>query len=287
MLGFDNIALFSHEIESTYDLVREGKLKVLPRLISLTLLARDHINSLLNGPPNPDLQRVGEQIISGFLDFQKAGGVVNQPVRKIVDPVETDSQMRVYRIRFQPAPDIFRRAINVRLLFLELQGLGECSVSCDTHRLPDLADFDCENCYLNWDIILSTDKGELAIHEVFRFADEDSAVEIAAAEPTQTELAEPEHSTVLKSAAAKTEAPSLRVAADKLDNLVNIVGEMVTMQARLTQVAAVCGDPEVGFVAEEMERLADKLRDSTLSIRMLPLGATFRNLSSPRPRSVT
>jgi two-component system chemotaxis sensor kinase CheA len=47
------------------------------------------------------------------------------------------------------------------------------------------------------------------------------------------------------------------------------------MQARLTQLAAVCGDPEIAFVADEMDRLADKLRDSTMSIRMLPIGATF------------
>jgi two-component system chemotaxis sensor kinase CheA len=280
MLGFDNIALFSHEVESTYDLVREGKLKVMPRLISLTLLARDHIKSLLNGPSNPEMQRVGEQIISGFLEFQKSAGFANRQGQPAVDAPPSNHQICTYRIRFKPPASVFVRAINLRLMLLELHDLGDCTVCCHTDCLPELDDFDFETCYLQWNFELQTDKGEAAIRDVFQFVEEDSDLEIVAvSQPEQVESEadpeDPELPTSLNPGRPKTEAASLRVAADKLDNLVNIVGEMVTMQARLTQVAAVCGDPEVGFVAEEMERLADKLRDSTLSIRMLPLGATF------------
>jgi two-component system chemotaxis sensor kinase CheA len=281
MLGFDNIALFSHEVESTYDLVREGKLKVLPRLISLTLLARDHIKSLLNGPPNPELQRVGEQIIAGFLEFQKAAGLAKQqPPSLTPTAAPVPHETCTYNIRFNPPEKVFVRAINLRLLLRELHQLGECAVTCHTHRLPDLANFEFETCYLSWDITLTTDKGEAAIHDVFQFVEDDSELAISAVakpaeDPPHDDLLDHDRHAATRPFVVKTEAASLRVAADKLDNLVNIVGEMVTMQARLTQVAAVCGDPEVGFVAEEMERLADKLRDSTLSIRMLPLGAAF------------
>ncbi len=68
---------------------------------------------------------------------------------------------------------------------------------------------------------------------------------------------------------------SIRVAADKLDTLVDLVGELVIVQAQIRQAVEICGDPGLRGLAEHLERLGDSLRDSTLSIRMLPIGATF------------
>jgi two-component system chemotaxis sensor kinase CheA len=73
-----------------------------------------------------------------------------------------------------------------------------------------------------------------------------------------------------------TDAPSsIRVATDKLDSLVNLVGELVTVQARLNQMASVIGHPDLFPVAEEVERLTESLRDNTMSIRMVPIGTMF------------
>lgn len=68
---------------------------------------------------------------------------------------------------------------------------------------------------------------------------------------------------------------SLRVPAERLDDLVNLVGELVTVQSRLSQVAAQRHDADLDSIAEEVERLTEELRDSTLNIRMLPIGSTF------------
>ncbi|WP_243546563.1 chemotaxis protein CheA [Pseudodesulfovibrio tunisiensis] len=68
---------------------------------------------------------------------------------------------------------------------------------------------------------------------------------------------------------------SIRVAADKLDYLVDLVGELVIVQAQITQVVGERSDPQMTALAEELERLSDELRDSTLGIRMLPIGTTF------------
>jgi two-component system chemotaxis sensor kinase CheA len=164
--------------------------------------------------------------------------------------------------------------------------------------LPELDTFQFDCCYLFWEFVLTTAAGESAIHEVFQFIEEDSElavselgrgedfelrrlgdilVEKQSVKPDEVfaALKEQEHMSAVKKSVARSEHASLRVSAEKLDDLVNIVGEIVTMQARLTQLAAVCGDPEIAFVAEEMDRLADKLRDSTMSIRMMPIGATF------------
>jgi len=76
-------------------------------------------------------------------------------------------------------------------------------------------------------------------------------------------------------AAAKKESQSLRVDAAKLDSLVDLVGELVIAQSRLSQLAAGINHPGLVTVAEEIERLSNDLRDNTLNIRMLPIGTTF------------
>jgi two-component system chemotaxis sensor kinase CheA len=75
--------------------------------------------------------------------------------------------------------------------------------------------------------------------------------------------------------AAAEAALSIRVPAERLDHLVNLVGELVTVQAHLTQISATRNDNEIIAVAEEVERLISELRDTTLNMRMLPIGSTF------------
>jgi len=70
-------------------------------------------------------------------------------------------------------------------------------------------------------------------------------------------------------------ADSIRVKSERLDALVNLIGEMVTVQARLTQLANRRDDADLLGVAEEVERLTWDLRDQVLTIRMLPIGSTF------------
>ena len=68
---------------------------------------------------------------------------------------------------------------------------------------------------------------------------------------------------------------NLRVPAAKLDQFVDLVGELVTVQARLSEVAARHDDPEVTEVSGEIERLTLALRENSMNIRMTPIRATF------------
>lgn len=68
---------------------------------------------------------------------------------------------------------------------------------------------------------------------------------------------------------------SIRVESSKLDHLVDLVGEVVTLQARLSQTSIDAEIPQLTAIAETFERLTEELRDSTMSIRMLPIGTTF------------
>lgn len=95
-------------------------------------------------------------------------------------------------------------------------------------------------------------------------------------EKIQSALVEQQHVRSIRKQRKVTEAASsIRVASGKLDKLVNLVGELVTVQARLCQFAANKNDAEILSIAEEVERLTNELRDNTMSIRMLPIGTTF------------
>ncbi len=73
----------------------------------------------------------------------------------------------------------------------------------------------------------------------------------------------------------KTLQSSVRVAAEKLDSLVDLVGELVTIQAHLTRKAGISSDSELLSISEEVERITSELRENAMSIRMLPIGTTF------------
>lgn len=73
----------------------------------------------------------------------------------------------------------------------------------------------------------------------------------------------------------ETATGSIRVASDKLDALVDLVGELVTLQARLAQTSLDLREGTLSSISEQFERLISQLRDNTMSIRMLPIGSTF------------
>ena len=68
---------------------------------------------------------------------------------------------------------------------------------------------------------------------------------------------------------------SIRVSSDKLDRLINLVGELVITQAQLTQISTINEIAELTKPVEEVERLTGELRDSVLNIRMMPIGTQF------------
>lgn len=79
----------------------------------------------------------------------------------------------------------------------------------------------------------------------------------------------------------QVESSSIRVPSDRLDRLINIVGELVITQARLTQIASHMDNRDLTISAEGVELLTAELRDIALGIRMMPIGtstAKFRRV---------
>jgi two-component system chemotaxis sensor kinase CheA len=96
------------------------------------------------------------------------------------------------------------------------------------------------------------------------------------ADQLEAALVEQKHLRTIRGKRQATEsAASIRVPAERLDRLVNMVGELVTVQSRLSQLSGQANDSALIQVAEEVERLTAELRDNTMSIRMLPIGTMF------------
>ncbi len=78
-----------------------------------------------------------------------------------------------------------------------------------------------------------------------------------------------------KARETKASGGTIRVPAERLDSLMDQVGELVIAQARLMQVAIADANPLLKAISEDIARLASELRDTTMSIRMLPIGTLF------------
>lgn len=68
---------------------------------------------------------------------------------------------------------------------------------------------------------------------------------------------------------------NVKVAADKLDKLLDLVGELVIVQSAVNQHADTNNDAALTNIGEELSRLTTEIRDTTFGIRMLPVGSTF------------
>lgn len=103
-------------------------------------------------------------------------------------------------------------------------------------------------------------------------------------ESLHSALAEQEHIKSVakpKEKAAATPTPqataqqSIRVSSDKLDQLIDLVGELVTFNARLGQHAQIANNPTLLMLSEQSERLIIALRNNAMDMRMLPIGTIF------------
>ena len=197
----------------------------------------------------------------------------------------------------------------------DLRKLGSCFVVALTDDVPTLEELEPEYCFLKWDVTLHSPCDRAAIDDVFMFVMDEmklvvtpifgaetptlvpSLPQSTVSEAAKTEVAEPAvvfpssvKAPVSADAAvnkkrddAKREEPkredrgiaTVRVQAERLDELMDRVGELVIAQARLSQLAATGEDLSIKMIAEEIERLAASLRDTTMGARMVPIGSLF------------
>jgi len=285
MFGFDNIAAFAHHLEAVFDQLRKGRLAATADLINLALAAGDQIKTMLDaaaGVAAADEERAARIL----LELRRVTGSSvtrpdTAPVPQAEAPAAKTGLSTEWLVRFRPGPDVILNGTNPLLLLNELRELGPLQVQIDTTGIPPLGELDPERCYVGWDMVLTTAAGREAIRDVFIFIEDDCELRIEPAAgdgrqtPAPVTTAVTRNSGSIRGNHASAGASSIRVSAEKLDQLVNLVGELVTVQARLSELSARRDDPDILAVSEEIDRLTAELRENSMSIRMLPLRDTF------------
>ena len=221
-----------------------------------------------------------------------------------------------WRIHFHPYRELLARGNDPLRMLRELAELGELEIRVDAQVLPPLADVNPQDCYLAWSLELPGEVPEDAIRQVFEWAEGDCDLTIerlagegqslpASAEPapaaaaaaaTPIPVPTPAPTAAPTQAAAPQAAPrpdapkaetsvsglgdsgSIRVSVEKIDELMNTVGELVITQAMLSQLGSHFDGPEAeklrGGLAQ-LERNMRELQESVMRVRMLPISFVF------------
>lgn len=298
MFGFTAVAEFVHEFETAFDRVRKGQSQANSALIQVALDAKDHIHILIESPQTR--AEGGEAILTALratLDGSAQPSPTAPPAAPVADGKPTISASKAWRLVFYLPADALIYGTNPLLLLEELAQIGPTKVTALTDRVPDLAVLDPETPHIGWQVDIEAENPSGAIDDVFLFLRDNMELTLTQLEATQ-EIAEPipelptpilarepdpvalaQHQPDSKPRPAeKPESPaatSLRVPAERLDELMDRVGELVIAQARLSQIAAQSADSGLKTIAEELERLSSGLRDTTMGIRMVPIGSLF------------
>ncbi|BAO45035.1 chemotaxis protein CheA [Thiolapillus brandeum] len=308
--GFDHISQFTHVMETLLDELRNGSRQVDKSIVDLLLASVDILREMVEGlktEETPDEARVAElkKALEMALDNNRPADTEEKPLTAANAPVEDTDLTEVvsWHIRFVPGPDLFRNGNDPVRIFQALAELGSLQVRTDTGDLPSLSELDPTLCHLRWEATLEGTVTEEQIREIFSWVEGDCQLEISrqalAKEPdttgvTEEEAAasEPVASTAAPTEKSKTpavkpakpgnrESSSIRVSIEKVDLLINLVGELVITQSMLNQ-AGLTQAQGGGASAEallnglaQLERNTRELQENMLQLRMLPINVAF------------
>ena len=226
-------------------------------------------------------------------------------------------ELNFYRVEFRPHREMFSSGTNPIMLLRNLAALGTVSV-CQLHaeELPPLEELDPAQCYLSWTIELASSCAEEELHEVFEFVEHLAEVTVQrvdqplqaekglalhrpsvqprtldvvpAAVPEKTEKVDrrkeeerrkAEERRAAKKPSAAAESSSIRVATDKVDRLIDLVGELVIAQVMTAQMVEDFEPsclPKLREAVAAMERGTRELHERVMAVRMMPVGTLFQ-----------
>ena len=278
MFGFDALAGFTHHCESVFDSVRKGIVPATEEMVAVILSAGDHMRALVDG----DAPRAaGDAILARLaIALETArGGTAS------THGVSSDAPAAGWRLSFRLPPEAVVNGTNPLALLDELRGLGDCSVVARTDTVPALVDLNVAEIHVSWDVTLTGDVSREDIEDVFLFVIDDMTLSI---EPIEAAVATPApdlgpvavdlpeiDATSVAIEAGRPAGESVRIPAERLDALMDRVGELVIAQSRLSQLAHQDGGVAMRSISEEIERLAGELRDTMMVLRMVPVGHLF------------
>ena len=313
--GFTEVADFTHVMETLLDEMRDGRRQVTAEATEALLKSVDVLREMLVASRDggvlddvrvKDQHTALERILSGEADSQPGERAADASPRAgpTAEPVG-------WRIVFRPHAHLMRTGNDPLRIIRELASLGPLRADCDLSELPSLAEIEPEDSFLSWALHLGEAVDRAAIDDIFEWVEDDcdfavvpvlpdgpvesSSAEVAVsddADATQSlpEAVEPpqERRAGLDrregrdrrkpAAAGGGSSGSIRVDIQKIDSLINRVGELVITQSMLGMLGDDFDMSRLERLREglgQLERHTRELQESVMQIRMVPISFSF------------
>ena len=314
--GFDSVTEFTHLVETLLDEMRDGRREVDPKDVEILLTSVDCMRLLIEAARDEedyDKEKVAQT--TKQLEKTLAGDSNNNATTQASseDSVQTSSAMAKYNIHFVPEHNLAKTGNDPLFLFSALAELGELTIEAVTNDLPALTDIDPQELYLSWNLILATEATREEVQEIFEWVEDECELKITQIDcdkatnndvpdetPEQTDasasVTTPQASankveqpnaasgsvskeqTAKPKTKAKVEVGSIRVGVDKVDNLINLVGELVITQSMLSELGNDFQMDKIDRLKSGLEQLLQntkEMQESVMRIRMLPISFAF------------
>lgn len=297
--GFSSVANVMHEAETLMDGWRSGKREPSVALIETLLKAvdicRTLVGKLQSGLPVEDSD--SSDIVEQLKQFteEETGAPTSENSADASQAEEPEGEV-TWCITLVPVPEVLLSGNDPVKLFAVLEDFGPVDGNIEMDSLP-VADFDPTQCYLSFSALLTTQASKNDIAEIFEWLDDDAVVTIERVDETQSESvtteAPPQVASVSGAVSANTDskepkkktgeqknqaAASIRVSTDKLDHLINLVGELVITQSMLGELGREIQGPVSEHMQsglEQLEQNTRELQESVMRVRMLPISFAF------------
>jgi len=293
MFGFDRVTELTHKVESVYTKVKNEDIKIDEQIINLTFNATDLVLKLLDDKTlkNPKNQKQYQGIIEELNEY-----FTSEELQQNVK--EKNYDLKTFAILFEPDADLEERGINLKKLFKQLEEAGDLKVIAksisDEKKYP-----------VNWELYLATNKDEDDIEEILTFvdleseilqlsdqnlllnedflnkinekADSDTLLTAEELEKIAEDIKKQEEENAQSDAQVQKKS-TLRVDADKLDDLMGRLSELITIKSEIKLISSVKGYNEISELAVKLEQLSTDIRNDIFSIRLVALDSIRVNV---------
>ncbi|QGW66216.1 chemotaxis protein CheA [Lysobacter soli] len=286
--GFTAISELTHQLETLLDEARSGRRQLDADAIGALLVSGDALRGLLAAAEH------GDAIDTEGLKRAHDGlaKMMGREVAATTKAASKEPEIAEWRIGFKPAPSLFLSGNDPLRILRELAGHGELGVTALDNTLPKFSELDPYEAYIAWDLMLPGSVPRSAIDDAFAWVEDQCELAIEGI-PATSAIAPPPapvdsdnvvaldtraNSDARKATTADAGDTSIRVAVNKVDALINLVGELVITQAMLrqrsTQLDPVANELLLSGL-ELLDRNTRDLQEAVMGVRMLPVEFAF------------
>jgi two-component system chemotaxis sensor kinase CheA len=280
--GVDEVSELAHVMENLLDDVRAG-VTATPEMCDALLSGVDELRaSLRDRQDGRPTQAGAHRAICARLIASR--GAASAPAARPTEAAAPAASAATWLVEFTPHPGLMLSGNDPLRIVRELVELG-AEVIADTSRLPAFGLLDPTELHLGWRLRVPGTVPRGQLDEAFAWVDgecalaitRDQAIAIAADVPA---LAAPTRTT---DDHASPSLGSLRVGIDKIDLLMNMVGELVITQSMLGELDTdgPVNSERAAQIREGLLLLARNtraLQESVVRLRSMPVGVVFARL---------